>query len=334
MKVLMIHPGEDLPSSRIRILAAIPHLEHLGVEATARTYPRGLTARRRLLREANAHDVVVVHYKLPSVADGVLWRRLRPPLVFDFDDALPFRRLPRNGSHASRSRRLRFELAGAVADAFACGSAHLAGLVERTAKPVRILPSPVPVDVPQRGDAPPDGPARIGWIGGRGNLESLARLGGTLGTLAERHDLFVSVIADASLELPGCRVEHVPWTLEGQAAALARLDVGVMPLVDTPWNRGKCAYKLLQYMAAGVACVASPVGMNAELIVPEENGLLADGEEEWARALGRLLDDADLRRRLGRAGRATVEGTYDYASVAKRWLEFFESLSEAGASPR
>lgn len=327
----MIHPGEGLPSSRIRILSSLPCLEELGAQVEAVTYPGALSGRRRLLRRANEFDLVVVHYKLPSLADGLLWRGLRPPLVYDFDDAISLRRLPKRGSHESRSRRLRFELACSLASGFTPGSRHLAGLIPDKGRPVQIVPSPVPIDVPRHAGGVGD-PPRIGWVGGAGNLESVARLGPALAALARERRFVLVLISDGRIELEGVEVEHVPWTLEGQAAALAGLDVGIMPLADTPWNRGKCAYKLLQYMAAEVPCVASPVGMNAELIADGENGLLADSADEWRERLGRLLDEAELRRELGRAGRRTVEGAYDDRSVARARLEFYRRVIDGTGS--
>lgn len=326
MKLLLIHPDATLPSSRIRLLQMVPHLEAAGAEVRCVEYPPGMWERRRLASEMGRFDLVLMHYRLPSFSDGIWWKSVGTPLVFDFDDAVTYRPRPRNGSHASRTRLKRFERIREVATAFSCGNRYLESLVADTGKPTCLLPSPVPLDVPRRPDVEIEGPPRIGWIGGRGNLDSLAELGDVLRKLALGHRFRLTVIADAPLEIPGCPVEHVPWTLEGQGDALARLDVGVMPLDDTPWNRGKCSYKLLQYMAAEVAAVGSPVGMNAELIDNGANGLLADGPNDWLEALLQLLDDTELRRRLARAGRETVSAGYGYETLARRWIDFFGEI--------
>ncbi len=328
MKLLWVHPHPDLPSSRIRVVKMAAQLEELGVTGECAVYPDAWSERRALARRMNAFDAVVVHYKLPSLVDGRLWGAVEPPLVFDFDDALRYRQRPKRGSFESGTRRRRFERMMRAADAFACGNRYLAELVAPAGKPTRVLPSAVPVDVPRHPGLPRNGPTRIGWIGGRGNLASLDPLRPVLAELAGRRELVFTVIADAPYEVTGCPVEHVPWTLAGQAAALAELDVGLMPLEDDPWSRGKCAYKLLQYMAAEVCAAGSPVGMNAELIADGENGLLAATPDEWLAKLARVLDDPEERVRLARAGRATVERSYSYEAVARDWVGFLKELLE------
>jgi glycosyltransferase involved in cell wall biosynthesis len=142
------------------------------------------------------------------------------------------------------------------------------------------------------------------------------------------------VVSDGSLTLPGVRVLHHPWSLADEAQQIAHFDVGVMPLdLRDPWSRGKCAYKLLQYMAAGVAALGSDVGMNADLIRHGENGLLAREPADWERCLLRLADDPALRRRLGRAGRETVLSSYTIEAVGDQLATFLRDVSRtAGQS--
>jgi len=128
-------------------------------------------------------------------------------------------------------------------------------------------------------------------------------------------------------------VEVVPWRAETEVQDLAELDIGMMPLPDGDWERGKCGLKALQYMALGVPAVVSPVGVNTTIVIHEENGLLAGSETEWEAALERLLLDAELRRRLGAAGRDCVERAYSARVHAPRVAEIFRRvLSESAAS--
>ena len=135
----------------------------------------------------------------------------------------------------------------------------------------------------------------------------------------------VVAICDRSPALPGVAVEHVPWSLETQHEALAGLDVGLMPLADSPWSRGKCAYKLLQYLAAEVPAVASPVGANADLVEDGVNGLLAADPPAFARAIESLAGDPDRACALARRGRQTAEG-FSYPAVAAAWAAFLDDL--------
>lgn len=208
-----------------------------------------------------------------------------------------------------------------------CGNAFLAEACGELSGPVAIVPSAVRGDVPLA-EPSQSGPLRIGWVGRRGNLGALRALGPTLARLATQREIELVVVSDASLEIAALQVSHRPWTLEGEATEIARFDVGVMPLdLEDPWSRGKCAYKLLQYMVAGVPAVGSDVGMNADLIQHGENGLLVRDAADWGRALLALADDPSLRRRLGRAGRATVLGRYTIEAVGDQLAAFLRQVA-------
>ncbi len=328
MKVLFIHREPALASARVRILELVPHLEKLGMRCETTEHPNSALGLRALLSSRHGAAVVVLQKKAPSFADGLAWRASSVPIVFDYDDAIAFRQQPRGGSYHSPTRKRRFDRACRLADAFVCGNEYLAGLCRRHGKPVLVAPSPVPLDVPRVVPGRFGEPVRIGWLGSPGNLETLAMLASPLRELARRRRIVLVVISEASFELEGVPTEHVPWKLALQERALANLDVGVMPIGDSPWSRGKCAYKLLQYMAAELPVVASPVGMNSDVVRDGQNGLLAATPDEWGSAVERLLADPDLAGKLGRAGRETVEAGFGYPAQAARWRDFLAGLSD------
>jgi glycosyltransferase involved in cell wall biosynthesis len=332
MRVLFVQREPSLASARIRIQGLAPYLQELGASCTAAVHPSGPAALRALFSAHRDADVVVLQKKLPTLVDGWAWRTCRAPLVFDYDDAIPFRQEPRGGSYESVTRRRRFDRACALADAFTCGNDYLASLCNAPGKPLLVAPSPVPLDVPRVSSADRPGPSRVGWIGAPGNLDSLRAIAPALREISRRRDLVLVVISETGFdetasEMEGVLVEHVPWALASQERAIADLDVGIMPLDDSPWSRGKCAYKLLQYMAAGLPTVASPVGMNAQVVTHEENGLLAASRDDWVAALEALLSDPTLRARLGMAGRETVERRFSYPHQARRWYDFLEQVA-------
>ena len=117
-------------------------------------------------------------------------------------------------------------------------------------------------------------------------------------------------------------IEAADWTEESEVAEVQGMEIGIMPVPDDPWARGKCGYKLIQYMACGLPVIASPVGVNSDIVSDGENGFLARGKEEWCVALERLLTDAPLRAAMGRAGRARAEEYYSLASQEPRLLGF------------
>jgi glycosyltransferase involved in cell wall biosynthesis len=218
------------------------------------------------------------------------------------------------------------------------GNAYLADFAVRSgARRVEPLPTVVDLDRYPPHDEQPhepaaDRPFTVGWIGTPVTARYLDLVEGPLRDLHRRRPLQVRLIgADArALAGSGLPVERVPWSENGEAAAIAGCDVGIMPLPDAPWERGKCGYKLIQYAACGLPVVASPVGVNTEIIDDGVSGVLASGGPDWTRALGALQDDPGLRRRMGAAGRARVENRYSVQVAAPRLAALLRAAAAGG----
>jgi glycosyltransferase involved in cell wall biosynthesis len=328
MRILCVYQGDEFASSRIRILQMRPHLEARGLACEVAAYPRSARSLAVLCRRAVGFDLVWLQKKLPSLVHALLWRRVTRPIVFDFDDAIRFRKESRRGSYRSATRERRFRAVTRLAASFTCGNRHLASLVESRGKPVLIYPSPVPIDVPRRDYGAPRSRWALGWIGDRRNLGSLGRIVPQLVEVARTHALVLRVISNGRFDAPGLTVENVDWSLERQETLLADLDVGLMPLdARSPFDTGKCSYKLLQCMAAGVASVADAVGMNVEVVADGRNGRLVHEPDAWAAVLGELLAGGlDLLRSLGAEGRKTVEAGFTYSRHAEALVTFFREL--------
>jgi glycosyltransferase involved in cell wall biosynthesis len=335
MTLHLVHEKEWVPSTRIRLVQLAPALAARGWPSRIAQYPADAGARERFASELGPGDVVLVHRARPSRSEARWWRALPVPIVYDFDDAIMFGR--RGGVLGALSRRRRaagFRRMLACSDAVACGNSFLASQCAGFAGPVCVVPSAVAGDVPQADPRRP-GPLRVGWVGRASNLRYLRAIAPALARAARQRPLVLVVLSDQGIELPGVPVECVPWRLEDEARAVARFDVGLMPLdLAGPWSRGKCAYKLLQYMAAGVPAIGSDVGMNAELIEHDRNGLLASDPRDWERLLVELADDPDRRARLGAAGRRTVLEAYTVEAVADRLTALLDGLRGDAAPSR
>ena len=168
----------------------------------------------------------------------------------------------------------------------------------------------------------------IGWIGSHSTAPYLRAIEPALGKIAEACPGKVKFrfygFPDYRPNLPNS--ESVPFRLNSEIADLQSLDIGLMPLPDTEWGRGKCAFKAIQYMASGVATVASPVGITPDLIEHNMNGLLADSEEDWFQALKVLIDEPDVRTRIAQAARRTIEASYSLRVWGPRVAALFEML--------
>jgi len=330
MKLHLLYEKAHTASTRIRLVQMAPHLEARGIACRVVAYPRDARARSALRAEVTAGDVVLIHRARPTPREARFWRALPAPRIYDFDDAVMWgRHRGLRGAWTRQRRSAGFARALACADAATCGNPFLAAQCGNL--PTEIVPSAVPLDVPRHTPRANAAPFRVGWVGRTTNLRYVREVGAALAELARRIPLEVVCVSDGELALPGCRVINVRWTREGEADAVASFDAGIMPLaLDEPWSRGKCAYKLLQYMAAGVPAVGSDVGMNADLIEAGRNGLLARSARDWVDALAALAGDFALRTRLGRAGCETARD-YGYPAVADR-LAAFVSRVAAGSS--
>lgn len=168
-------------------------------------------------------------------------------------------------------------------------------------------------------------PARVVWIGTSHNQRYLDIVAETLGELCREGVIEVMLIGAGNPALPFPYLSQ-PWHEDTEVEALRRCDIGIMPLPDTPFERGKCGYKLIQYMACGLPVVASPVGVNTTLVEPGATGFLAARPSEWRDALLRLARDPALRTRLGERGRGLVEKRYCLEVTSPRLAELFRSL--------
>jgi glycosyltransferase involved in cell wall biosynthesis len=287
---------------------------------------RGLIGRLRLLPRISGFDVVFLYREAaplgPPVIERLLARR-RVPIVYDFDDAIY---LPET-STANRAVAP-FKCAGKVAAIcglsrwVTVGNGHLARFAESRARHVRVLPTTIDVERLQpRGPRGEDGPLVIGWMGSETTLPHLALAAEPLRELAARRRFVLHVVSPREVSLPGVEVRSTRWDAVREADDLRSFDVGIMPLPDDPWTRGKCAAKLLLYMGAGVPGVASPVGVTAEIVDDGVNGFLAPTAADWVRKLEALIDSPALRASMGAAARRTVEARFSGQAVAPLLLD-------------
>lgn len=344
-------------SSRLRTYQYLPMLQAAGVEVDVRPllddqYVRNLYEGRNSaggvasayirrilgLIRGRGYDAIWVEKELlpwlPAFVElGIVPKRI--PLVADYDDAL-FHRYDRH-----RSAFVRGLLARKIddvmrrADLVLAGNDYLAGRArEAGAGWVECLPTVVdlaryPVQPPK--PATNVSPLMVGWIGSPSTAKYLRAVSEPMRQLAERGLIRCVAIGANPAQLVDTPFSAIPWQEETEVSQLQQLDVGIMPLPDAPWERGKCGYKLIQYMACGLPVVASPVGVNEEIVEVGMNGFLADGEEGWLSALTALAADPQLRVGMGRAGRARVELHYSLEVQASRLRGLLEQVVQRAA---
>jgi glycosyltransferase involved in cell wall biosynthesis len=297
---------------------------------------KALVRRLALLPRVKHFDVVYVFREAsligPAIIETVIARH-GIPMVFDFDDAIwtPYvspankylSHLKFFGKTAGLCRMSRYVLAG---------NAHLARYARRYNRQVAVIPTTIDTDVYRVRplEDTHDRPVSIGWTGSYSTVQHLDILRRVLSSLRRRHAFRLVVIGTHAYKIDGVDVVTKPWNADSEVEDLQEFDIGIMPLPDDNWSRGKCGLKLLQCMAIGVPVVGSPVGVNSEIIQDGIQGFLASTEEEWIARLSLLIRDAALRRRLGMAGRQRVEECYS----ARVWVPRVRSILEEVAHRR
>jgi glycosyltransferase involved in cell wall biosynthesis len=340
-------------SSRLRTHQYIPYLESRGAHVTAapffdRPYLQKFYAsgRRSALDVARAYarriaalakvrqaSVVWVEKELfpfaPRFAEAIL-SRLGVPYVVDYDDAIFHTYDDHSNPLVQRVLAHKLDTLLSRARSVTVGNAYLESYVrERGARSVARVPTVVDVSRYAIGAEPAGDEIRVGWIGTPSTMKYLQLLREPLLDVAKTRRIRLVTVGAAALGDFGIPLEQHAWSEDTEAALLGTIHIGVMPLPDAPWERGKCGYKLLQYMAAGRPVIASPVGANADIVTPDV-GILAGNSAEWSRALTSLIDTEALRLALGRRARARVETFYSLQVMAP---EVCAILAHAAAEP-
>ncbi|GAB1722752.1 MAG: glycosyltransferase [Nitrospira sp. CR1.1] len=339
------------PSSRYRVYQFLPHLQQSGIDCHVdplfgATYFSILQVRSSVLQTClkipyvlarflkrlgtlltlGRRDLIVIEgqlfpYAPPLIERLLRWLRYR--LVFEMDDAI----------YLTRGHERKMPVLFRMAMGVIVGNDRLAAYATQYSSQVTVVPTVVDTERfaprPLRPTAASDlvdDPITIVWIGLAYNLKYLNVLAPALRRLQERYRVKLRVVCSQPPVLDGLDIEFRSWEWRREVEDLQDATIGVMPLEDTEWARGKCALKLLQYLAVGLPAVASPVGVNREILVNGDNGFFASTEQEWYERLESLCRDPQLRARMGQAGRQTVETRYSLAVWGPRLADVYRTF--------
>lgn len=344
--------GQLGASSRLRIWQYVPYLESRGIKVTAAPLQsdnlvsgayygsmslptiacRYLHRLKVLLDSNRRYDLLWIEKEVLPWLPVWLERSLMPwhiPYVVDYDDAV-FHGYDQHPSplvrilYGRKIDRVMRHAAVVVA-----GSGYLAERARRSgARRVVDLPTVVDLNRYRVRSNSAGQPFTIGWIGSPYTQAYLNIIQGSLRDLCRHSDTRLILVGADRVDLPGIRVDIRAWSEETEVPDISDFDVGIMALPDRPFERGKCGYKLVQYMACGKPVVASPVGANRQIVDDGVTGFLAHGEADWTKALTMLREDEHLRKRMGRAGRKVVEARYCMEVTAPRFESVLREAAE------
>jgi glycosyltransferase involved in cell wall biosynthesis len=357
--VLTPYPVRTAPSQRFRFEQYVEPLARAGIRidispfldpqamgvlyrpghlrAKVEAVLRGLVRRRGDVAGARGYDLVLVHREALPLGYPVVERllpRLGVPYVFDFDDAVYRAHYSAANSWiAPLKYPAKTSTIARGATLVVAGNEHLAAWARRYTDRVTVIPTTIDTDAYHPA---PDGARRaserlcVGWSGSHSTVEHLKPLAPVLRDLQRERGVRLRVIGADDFRIPGAEVEALAWREATELRDLREIDIGIMPLPDDDWARGKCGLKALQYMALGIPTVMSPVGVNPT-IARDGAALLASSPDDWGRVLRMLLDEPGLRERLAAAGRARVEEEYSIDAVAPAYVVALRGAARAAA---
>jgi glycosyltransferase involved in cell wall biosynthesis len=354
MRVLLLTRYERLgSSSRVRFYQYIPYLTAHGIEIvtapfftddyvrnlyagqrpSSKTVLRAYLNRLSALIRSRSFDILWVEKELfPWMPAGfeALLHKLKIPYMVDYDDAV-FHRYDMHDSFLVRallSRKIDHVMRNATL--VIAGNKYIAErAVQAGAHKVECLPSVVDVSQYVMTEPTSARSFRIGWIGSPVTAPYLDVVREALDQLRRESSVNLILIGAGKVpSFPDIPTEILPWSKEIEIKISQLFDVGVMPLVDGPFERGKCGYKLIQYMAGALPVIASPVGVNQQIVEPGTNGFLPDSSADWLAALQTLRDDVQKRKMMGQAGRQKAEQLYNLQVTAPRLRNLLSSLTK------
>ncbi|MEW6751151.1 MAG: glycosyltransferase family 4 protein [Candidatus Latescibacterota bacterium] len=282
---------------------------------------------------ATGCDVLFVQKVIFPAPVRWLLRRRRPPLAFDFDDAIfttEVRQKSRMAAWKERRNARGLPAMLSLADLVIVENQYTAGYAQQFCRQVATITGPIDTHRfrPAEGGSRHADRVVLGWIGSPSTLPYIALLATALQRLSRRYpQVRLRVVGADRFALDGVDVQATAWDLEREVEDLQGFDVGLTPIPDDPWTRGKGGYKLLQYMATGLPVVTSPVGINQELVEDGKEGFWASSAQEWEQRLAALVESPELRRRMGQRGRAKVGAEYALDASSVRLVGLLRQLA-------
>jgi len=340
VKVIFLALGDRfVASSRARVYSYMPYLEGKGIRSTVIQYTSSLQCRKILLLEkqrlpekmifkiysafallrlfalAPFFDIVYIQKVALSHISTTVLKALNKNIVFDFDDAIF---ADKDIGHILRSARC-----------VVVSNDYLKKFSLTLNRDVRELISPVKIEgegLQKEGKLK----VRLGWIGSPETSKYLTSIYPVFESLKRNFTcleiVFMGLAPNVSETMSSVASSRLQWSYSGERDYIKSLDIGIMPLTNDEHSRAKGGYKLLQYMASGIACVASPVGINRDIIKDGVNGYLAGSNEEWESKLSSLISDSSLREKMGNEGKRMARDFYSYEVFAPKLISIFEEL--------
>lgn len=326
MKVLILTNNPERASFRQRIETYLDGMRQRGIQPVVQVLNPSLFKRIHQYRQADRYEVVLLHKKCLNFVEDLFFRPRKARVLFNYDDAVMFS----DRGIATPTHTARFRRSLRKADAVLVAGSFLAEQARPHHNRIIILPIGLDTRIYQA-DKPKkeDGRIRLVWIGSTAALPYIRELTPVMQSLAEKYPtLVLRLICEEFIDMEGVRIEKVPWTPQARSGGLAECDIGLAPLPDTPFTRGKCSFKVLEYSASGIPVVASPIGTNPDYVLDGVTGFLADTPQQWQEKLSLLIENPSRRMEMGRQGRQYAKN-FDISVIGKRFCDLLFEIADS-----
>lgn len=311
MRIAFLITRFEKPSARYRIIEYLPYFQNAGWEVSVFAFGKRRVDRIKVFWHLSNFDVVFLQKRLFGLVDWGLLRWKSRFLAFDFDDAIMFHDSSRKKNIFSLKGKIRFGRTINNSDIVFAGNPYLRDLARKYNQKALILPTAIDMELYTSKIKQNPSLVTLGWIGSRPTLFHMEKMIPVWNIVHKKYpQTHLKIVSDHFFDCGIMPVIKKPWKFEEVVNDLQSFDIGIMPLPDDDWTKGKCGFKLLQYMAVGLPVVCSPVGVNQEIVIDGENGFWANNVDEWLDRLGVLIESPELRTRMGEIGRKIVLKKY------------------------
>jgi len=327
-KVYFLIQEWDHPASRYRVLQYLSFLRDSEVETKVGLFPDSFLQWMKFFSKIKNYNVLFVQKK--RLRYWHLWylKRKRIKIIYDFDDAVMYKSPVSGGHRRSFKRQMTFARMVRHSDHVIAGNEYLSTKALQYNKKLAVIPTAINTAKYSAKDYKQyKKKITIGWIGSKSSLPFIKELVPAFDMLADKNKLLeLKIICNEFFDCKTMPVRKKAWSMEDENADLQDIDIGLAPLPNHEWTRGKCATKLLQYFAVGVPVVCSPVGVHEEIVKEGINGMFASTIDEWAAKINFLAEDISFRERIGREGKKTLEKDYSLKANIPKFIHVIENV--------
>ena len=327
MKVVFLVQGMHVAASRYRVLQYLPFFRAAGIDTEVFEFPQRMAGWSSLWEFLKNGDVIFVQRKRLPRTVLLFLKRLKKKILYDFDDAVMFKNSLSKNPYSLR-RTLSFKRMLHYTDLVVAGNEFLKQEAEKYHTQVKVLPTPIDAERYHKKECYKSDTVIMGWIGDHGSIHYMESYKDVWEAIGRKYtNIVLAIICDTFIETKDIALKKIPWSYEREINDLMSLDIGLMPLFDDLWSKGKCGFKIIQYLGAGVPAVCTPVGINRDVVQDGVHGLWANTKDEWVEKLSTLIENPSLREKMGGDGRRKIMDAYTVQVCAPKLIGWIKEMA-------